>query len=154
MAGRRLDPVTLSVLSSALVGIAEEMGTLLVRGAYSSNIKERRDCSTALFDAEGRMVAQAEHIPVHLGAMPEAVAAVMARDPAPGLRPSPHPSPGFGAIATATAHLGVWLGRASQRPDEEGFRPSRCEGSAGAFATAPSGPNAGTLGALGRQTPS
>jgi N-methylhydantoinase B len=84
MAGGRLDPVTLSVLSSALTGIAEEMGTLLVRGAYSSNIKERRDCSTALFDAEGRMVAQAEHIPVHLGAMPEAVAAVMARDPAPG----------------------------------------------------------------------
>jgi N-methylhydantoinase B len=84
MAEARLDPVTLSVLSSALTGIAEEMGTLLVRGAYSSNIKERRDCSTALFDAEGRMVAQAEHIPVHLGAMPEAVAAVMARDPAPG----------------------------------------------------------------------
>jgi N-methylhydantoinase B len=84
MAGGRLDPVTLSVLSSALTGIAEEMGTLLVRGAYSSNIKERRDCSAALFDAEGRMVAQAEHIPVHLGAMPEAVAAVMARDPAPG----------------------------------------------------------------------
>jgi N-methylhydantoinase B len=80
----RLDPVLLSVLSSALSGIAEEMGTLLVRGAYSSNIKERRDCSTALFDAEGRMVAQAEHIPVHLGAMPEAVAAVMARHPAPG----------------------------------------------------------------------
>ena len=84
MAAARLDPVTLSVLSSALAGIAEEMGSLLVRGAYSSNIKERRDCSTALFDAEGRMVAQAEHIPVHLGAMPEAVAAVMARDPAPG----------------------------------------------------------------------
>ena len=57
---------------------------MLVRGAYSSNIKERRDCSAALFDAEGRMVAQAEHIPVHLGAMPEAVAAVMERDPAPG----------------------------------------------------------------------
>ena len=46
---------------------------MLVRGAYSSNIKERRDCSAALFDADGRMVAQAEHIPVHLGAMPEAV---------------------------------------------------------------------------------
>ena len=80
----RLDPVTLSVLSSALSGIAEEMGAVLIRGAYSSNIKERRDCSAALFDAEGRMVAQAEHIPVHLGAMPEAVAAVMARDPGPG----------------------------------------------------------------------
>ena len=79
-----LDPITLSVLSSALAGIAEEMGTVLVRSAYSSNIKERRDCSAALFDAGGRMVAQAEHIPVHLGAMPEAVAAVMARDPEPG----------------------------------------------------------------------
>jgi N-methylhydantoinase B len=79
-----LDPITLSVLSSALSGIAEEMGTALVRSAYSSNIKERRDCSAALFDANGRMVAQAEHIPVHLGAMPEAVAAVMARDPEPG----------------------------------------------------------------------
>ena len=51
--------------------------------AFSSNIKERRDCSTALFDADGRMVAQAEHIPVHLGAMPESVAAVIARDPGP-----------------------------------------------------------------------
>jgi N-methylhydantoinase B len=79
-----VDPVTLSVLSSALSGIADEMGTVLVRSAYSSNIKERRDCSAALFDAGGRMVAQAEHIPVHLGAMPEAVAAVIARDPGPG----------------------------------------------------------------------
>jgi N-methylhydantoinase B len=80
----RLDPVTLSVLSAALSGIAEEMGAALIRSAYSSNIKERRDCSTALFDARGRMVAQAEHIPVHLGAMPEAVAAVIARTPRPG----------------------------------------------------------------------
>jgi N-methylhydantoinase B len=81
MSAERLDPVTLSVLASALAGIAEEMGAVLIRGSYSSNIKERRDCSTALFDAKGRMVAQAEHIPVHLGAMPEAVAAIMGRDP-------------------------------------------------------------------------
>jgi N-methylhydantoinase B len=80
----RLDPITLSVLASALAGIAEEMGAVLIRAAYSSNIKERRDCSTALFDADGVMVAQAEHIPVHLGAMPEAVAAVRQRDPEPG----------------------------------------------------------------------
>ncbi len=80
----RLDPVALSVLASALSGIAEEMGAVLIRGGYSSNIKERRDCSAALFDARGRMVAQAEHIPVHLGAMPESVAAVMERDPRPG----------------------------------------------------------------------
>jgi N-methylhydantoinase B len=84
MSEHRLDPVTLSVLASALAGIAEEMGAVLIRGSYSSNIKERRDCSTALFDAGGRMVAQAEHMPVHLGAMPEAVAAIMERDPGPG----------------------------------------------------------------------
>src|ERR671910_2306980 len=84
MNNSRLDPVTLSVLASALVGIAEEMGAVLIRGSYSSNIKERRDCSTALFDAKGLMVAQAEHIPVHLGAMPGAVAAIMDRDPEPG----------------------------------------------------------------------
>ena len=65
-------------------GIAEEAGAVLIRGAYSSNIKERRDCSAALFDAEGAMVAQAEHIPVHLGAMPEAVAAVIEHEPDPG----------------------------------------------------------------------
>ncbi len=84
MGREKLDPVTLSVLASALSGIAEEMGAVLIRGAYSSNIKERRDCSTALFDADGDMVAQAEHIPVHLGAMPEAVRAVMVRNPEPG----------------------------------------------------------------------
>jgi N-methylhydantoinase B len=76
--------VELQVIGSALRAIAEEMGAVLVRSAFSANIKERRDCSTALFDAEGRMVTQAEHIPVHLGAMPEAVAAVRAHDPAPG----------------------------------------------------------------------
>src|ERR687892_165557 len=60
------------------------MGAVLVRSAFSANIKERRDCSTALFAEDGRMIAQAEHIPVHLGAMPEAVAAVRERDPRPG----------------------------------------------------------------------
>src|ERR671922_1896393 len=76
--------ITLQVIGSALRSIAEEMGAVLVRSAFSANIKERRDCSTALFDEQGRMVTQAEHIPVHLGAMPEAVAAVRAHDPAPG----------------------------------------------------------------------
>src|SRR2546423_6114395 len=60
------------------------MGAALVRSAFSANIKERRDCSTALFDARGRMIVQAEHIPVHLGSLPDAVAAVIAHDPAPG----------------------------------------------------------------------
>jgi N-methylhydantoinase B len=79
-----LDPVSLSVMNAAFAGIAEEAGTVLIRSARSSNIKERRDCSAALFDARGRMVAQAEHIPVHLGAMPDTVAAVLELDPQPG----------------------------------------------------------------------
>ncbi|MEF8779190.1 MAG: hydantoinase B/oxoprolinase family protein [Haloferacaceae archaeon] len=79
-----IDPVTLEILRNQLESVAEEMGQTLIRSAYSPNIKERRDCSTALFDADGRMIAQAEHIPVHLGAMPEAVEVVRERDPAPG----------------------------------------------------------------------
>jgi N-methylhydantoinase B len=71
-----LDPVTLQVLAGALRSACEEMGAVLVHASHSANIKERRDASTALFDAGGEMVMQAEHIPVHLGAMPEAVAAV------------------------------------------------------------------------------
>jgi N-methylhydantoinase B len=77
-------PVELQVIGASLRAIAEEMGAALIRSAFSANIKERRDCSTALFDERGSMITQAEHIPVHLGAMPEAVAAVMAHDPKPG----------------------------------------------------------------------
>jgi N-methylhydantoinase B len=72
-----LDPVTLQVMLGALRAACDEMGAVLVRSAHSANIKERRDASTALFDERGRMVMQAEHIPVHLGAMPAAVAAVL-----------------------------------------------------------------------------
>jgi len=75
--------VGLQVVGYALRAVAEEMGAALIRAAFSANIKERRDCSTAIFDASGRMVAQAEHIPVHLGAMPASVAAVLACDPGP-----------------------------------------------------------------------
>ena len=70
-----VDPVTLEVVRNALIGIAEEAGAALRRTAYSPNIKERMDCSTAVFDAQGQLVAQAEHIPVHLGSMPLSVAA-------------------------------------------------------------------------------
>jgi N-methylhydantoinase B len=79
-----LDPVTLQVLVGALRSACEEMGAVLVRAAHSANIKERRDCSTALFDAAGELVMQAEHIPVHLGSMPDAVAAVLDFEQAPG----------------------------------------------------------------------
>jgi N-methylhydantoinase B len=72
-----VDPITLEVVRNALVGAAEEAGAALRRTAYSPNIKERVDCSTAVFDAQARMVAQAEHIPVHLGSMPASVAAAL-----------------------------------------------------------------------------
>ena len=72
-----MDPVTLQVMLGALRAACDEMGAVLIRSAHSANIKERRDASTALFDANGQMVMQAEHIPVHLGAMPAAVAAVL-----------------------------------------------------------------------------
>ena len=79
-----MDAVTLQVMGNALRAVVEEMEAALVRAAYSPNITERRDCSTALFDAAGRMTIQAAAIPVHLGAMPEAVAAVIDRRAAPG----------------------------------------------------------------------
>ena len=79
-----IDAIELQILVGALRAICEEMGAVLIRSAHSANIKERRDASTALFDSRGQMVMQAEHIPVHLGAMPAAVAAVLDRDHAPG----------------------------------------------------------------------
>ncbi len=74
----RFDVLELTVFSQRVAMLAEEMGGLLERSSISPNIRERRDASCALFDAHGRMVAQAAHIPVHLGAMPESVAAVRA----------------------------------------------------------------------------
>lgn len=79
-----IDGIELQLMGNALRAIAEEMEAALVRSAFSPNITERRDCSTALFDADGRMVVQAAAIPVHLGAMPEAVAAVRERGPSAG----------------------------------------------------------------------
>ncbi|MBX5459240.1 MAG: hydantoinase B/oxoprolinase family protein [Thermogemmatispora sp.] len=69
-----VDAISLEIFRSALTAIAEEMGAVLMRSSYSPNIKERRDFSCALFDARGRLVAQAAHIPVHLGSMPDSVA--------------------------------------------------------------------------------
>ena len=73
-----LDPASLQILMTRLAGIAEEMGAVLRRSASSPNIKERADCSAALFTVEGEVLAQAEHIPVHLGSMPASVTAAIA----------------------------------------------------------------------------
>ncbi|MBW2565628.1 MAG: hydantoinase B/oxoprolinase family protein [Deltaproteobacteria bacterium] len=76
-----INPVTLEVFKHLILAIPEEMGGNLRRTAFSPNIKERLDESCALFDAKGRLIAQAEHIPVHLGAMPSAVEQVAADFP-------------------------------------------------------------------------
>lgn len=82
-----VDPITLEVVRNAAVAIAEEMNATLIRTSYSPNIKDRRDCSCALFDFRGEMVSQAENIPVHLGAMPHSVAAAVEAFPRDTLAP-------------------------------------------------------------------
>ena len=83
----QVDPITVEVIGSALASIVEEMGEALVRASYSTNIKERRDCSTALFDLEGRTLCQAEHIPIHLGSFIGIVAHIVQRHPVAEMRP-------------------------------------------------------------------
>ncbi|NKC32873.1 hydantoinase B/oxoprolinase family protein [Falsiroseomonas selenitidurans] len=81
------DPITVEVIGSALSSIVEEMGEALVRASYSTNIKERRDCSTALFDIAGNTLCQAEHIPIHLGSFIGIIAHVLKRHPVAEMRP-------------------------------------------------------------------
>ena len=81
----KTDPVQLEIFKSLFQAIAEEMGATLKRTAFSPNIKERRDYSCAIFDQSGDMVAQGDHMPVHLGSMPLSVrAAIESRDVGPG----------------------------------------------------------------------
>src|ERR1044072_1832176 len=81
----RFDPTTLEIYRALFTSVAEEMGVALRRTAFSPNIKERRDYSCAVFDASGRVIAQGDHMPVHLGSMPMAVAAALAEiDVVPG----------------------------------------------------------------------
>lgn len=84
---RNLDPITVEIIGSAFSSIVEEMGMALIRASYSTNIKERRDCSTILFDAQGRTLAQAEHIPIHLGSLMGIVEEVLRRHPIETLDP-------------------------------------------------------------------
>ncbi|MDQ2623458.1 MAG: hydantoinase B/oxoprolinase family protein [Actinomycetota bacterium] len=79
------DPIEVQIMAGALASACEEMGAVLIRSAHSANIKERRDCSAAVFNPDGEMVMQAEHIPVHLGSMPASVRAVIDRDHRPGV---------------------------------------------------------------------
>ena len=72
-----MSPAELQILISRLTGVAEEMGAVLRRASFSPNIKERADCSAALFTPDGELLVQAEHIPVHLGSMPASVQAAL-----------------------------------------------------------------------------
>jgi len=74
-----MDPITLQLYRHRLAGVAEEMGITLRRTAYSPNIKERLDFSCAVFDGQGNLIAQAAHIPAHLGAMPASVRTILDR---------------------------------------------------------------------------
>lgn len=82
---REPDPIRVQVAAGAFASTCEEMGAALIRSAHSANIKERRDCSAAIFDPSGEMVMQAEHIPAHLGSMPASVRAVIDREHRPGV---------------------------------------------------------------------
>lgn len=82
-----VDPITVEVIGSALASITDEMGEALVRASYSTNIKERRDCSTALFDRKGATLCQAEHIPMHLGSFLESVPHILKRFPMETIKP-------------------------------------------------------------------
>ena len=79
-AGTTVDPVLLEVFNNLFMNIAEQMGLQLQNTAYSVNIKERLDFSCALFDAEGNLIANAPHMPVHLGSMGESIKTVIARN--------------------------------------------------------------------------
>lgn len=82
-----LDPITTEIIARHVIATAEEMGVVLMRTAFSPNIKERHDCSTAIFDAKGNVVAQAEHVPIHLGSMIGAIDSIRARFPQQEIRP-------------------------------------------------------------------
>src|SRR5512132_2977301 len=74
---KQFDPTTLEIYRALYTSVAEEMGIALRRTAFSPNIKERRDYSCAVFDYKGRVIAQGDHMPVHLGSMPMAVASAL-----------------------------------------------------------------------------
>src|SRR5467141_3084387 len=105
------DPITLEIYRALYTSVAEEMGVALRRTAFSPNIKERRDYSCAVFDSSGRVIAQGDHMPVHLGSMPMAVAAALEGGE---MRPGDvialnYPFAGGTHLPDVTLVMGVWL---------------------------------------------
>ncbi len=117
------DPIAMEVFSNRLLTITEEMGSTLVRASFSPNIKERKDCSVALFDAGGRLVAQAAHIPMHLGSLAGGVEATLREI-------------GVDAIADGDAFMcnDPYLAGGTHAPDITVVTPIFCEGTLRFFA--------------------
>src|SRR5213596_4157892 len=108
---KKFDPITLEIYRALYTSVAEEMGVALRRTAFSPNIKERRDYSCAVFDSSGRVIAQGDHMPVHLGSMPMAVAAALREvEIGPGdVVALNDPFAGGTHLPDVTLVMGVWL---------------------------------------------
>lgn len=111
------DPIEMEVFSNRLLSITEEMGNTLIRSSFSTNIKERKDCSVALFDAAGRLIAQAAHVPVHLGSLSGGIDAVLRRYGTDGV----HPGDAF-------LCNDAYLAGGTHAPDITVISPIFCEG--------------------------
>ena len=130
-----IDVIALEVVRNRLARIAEDMGVVLRNTAFSPNIKERLDCSAAVFTADGEMLAQAEHIPVHLGSMPASVEAILdhfGSQPAPGVQYAVNdPFAGGTHLNDLTivrpvhvdGHLVAWVGNRAHHADVGGEAP-------------------------------
>mgnify|MGYP003693892963 CR=1 FL=1 len=141
--GTTVDPVLLEVFNNLFMNIAEQMGLQLQNTAYSVNIKERLDFSCALFDADGNLIANAPHMPVHLGSMSESIKTVIARN-AGTMQPGDvyvlnDPYHGGTHLPDVTVVTPVYLGttraqlrrrstsaRAATTPTSAASRPARC----------------------------
>jgi len=115
---KKFDPTTLEIYRALFTSVAEEMGIALRRTAFSPNIKERRDYSCAVFDSDGRVIAQGDHMPVHLGSMPMAVAAALREiDMQSGdVVALNDPFAGGTHLPDVTLVSGVYAGGATRRP--------------------------------------
>src|SRR5207245_5067873 len=120
----KFDPITLEIYRALYTSVAEEMGVTLRRTSFSPNIKERRDYSCAVFDASGRVIAQGDHMPVHLGSMPMAVAAALREvEMSPGdVVALNDPFAGGTHLPDVTLVMGVWPETGRQGDTEMGRR--------------------------------
>ena len=123
----RFDPTTLEIYRALYTSVAEEMGIALRRTSFSPNIKERRDYSCAVFDSEGRVIAQGDHMPVHLGSMPMAVASALREiHPGPGdVVALNDPFAGGTHLPDVTLVMGVWAGHTGTRRGGDAGRRGR-----------------------------